>query len=498
MSLLNHMMLLLEGKAEWIIENNPKIVDAVYDRLLNDQSFLRDYNPEKYDKIVDADGNVDEQAKKIAIFKDVANKISEHKLIKKYLIWFLREYVRGEYMIEDDLRVDMFLKNFEAAKNKDLIDEKDIMKYTYDSLVNKISEFSEDELKSDNQKKKELREPKKDLNINGVDVVVNTPNIIIYKPDTFEGEKLICPARDSKGRVNRWCTYANASYFDMYTNDRYKGPLFPFHDLNTDEWYQLHFESDQLKDIDDREVSNREKFIKQRPDLYKFVVDYLEKNPTIIKEAHGWKPFINDINISDDLKEYLKFFGSDLGFLKEKYDNKSVINDKKLLSSIIKKNPRNIIYVYKAPEELQWEAVKLDPSAFKKNCSPEIRKYVLEKDGSNLARFTSYKVRTADGDIKTVKPNEYLTDEDIKLGIKNNPLVLLMLDNSLQTAENQIYALQCDFENDEKTGKINHELLAYMGKDMLPKTKEWLKKNYPEEYKKYKEINKKILTKKEK
>lgn len=459
-----------QDKIQWIIDNNPKIVKAVCNKLKTDPSFDRLYDLKEVEKIEDP------EEKEKAIFRMVANKISENKMIRKYLIWFLREYVRGEYMIEDDVKLDGFLKKFEALKNKNLIEEKDITKYSYDGLVSTLGKFDEDDFKSDNQKKKELREPKQDKQFKDVDIVVNDPDIIIYKPKTWEAERLICPAKDSKGRINEWCTFATEHYFNFYSKD---GPLFPMHDLKNDDWYQLHFESDQFKDISDREIGDREGYIKSIPALEMFVRNYINNNLSLVKKSKAWMPFVDESKISPDMANYLKFRGNDLEFLQEQKANFHKIQDEKLLEDIIRHTPHGIIYLIGPSVELQWLAVKTDISAFRKSCPDEIRRYVIEHNPAQLPRFSEYKIRTADGNIKTVYPKDYLTEEDIKLGLSKAPMLFMLLDNSIKSeSKYQIFAIDTDMKSDLPLG-----VAESIKSIMTPETKKWLKETYPEEYK---------------
>ena len=123
--------------------------------------------------------------------------------------------------------------------------------------------------------------------------------------------------------------------------------------------------------------------------------------------------------------------------------------------------------------------MKTDISAFRKSCPDEIRRYVIENNPAQLPRFSEYKIRTADGNIKTVYPKDYLTEEDIKLGLSKAPMLFMLLDSSIKSeSKYQIFAIDTDMKSDLPLG-----VAESIKSIMTPETKKWLKETYPEEYK---------------
>ncbi len=83
---------------------------------------------------------------------------------------------------------------------------------------------------------------------NDVEIILETPNIIIYRPTTEAGSKCY-------GHQTKWCTAANKNnMFDEYNKE---GPLFIIMSkLNKKDKYQIHFETGQLMDPLDKSVSS--------------------------------------------------------------------------------------------------------------------------------------------------------------------------------------------------------------------------------------------------
>lgn len=158
---------------------------------------------------------------------------------KQYVEWLARQYISGQFRLEDYPRINDVLTKFEHIKNK--LQQKDINKYTFRSLEDAIDKEYNVELASDSDDK-----PVVSNNIPDVKVLYNGPLGNLSIPETEEASKML-------GKGTKWCTAADKNnMFSYYSNS---GPLYIWRD-KSGEKYQFHFESLQFMDDKDDPIEH--------------------------------------------------------------------------------------------------------------------------------------------------------------------------------------------------------------------------------------------------
>lgn len=163
---------------------------------------------------------------------------------KGYFTWLYNMIKNNQLKSEDFYKVKEYLRIFDKFVNKIPNESRDINKFkNINDLYDVVKEFegSEDEIST--SKTSEIKDIKK----NEVEKVFEDGEWLIMIPKTERASCLI-------GKGTQWCTAADQSnnMFDHYNQD---GPLYVMVDKNNDTKYQLHFESNQLMDANDRATS---------------------------------------------------------------------------------------------------------------------------------------------------------------------------------------------------------------------------------------------------
>lgn len=198
---------------------------------------------------------------------------SEVKKVGEYTQWLIKQYLKllppaGEEMdknskpnlilfFEDLYKTTQDLQKFDRFKSR--LSEKDINKYSIDSLFDAVKDFSLEKTKATADEKKEAS---KTFVYPGSELVFDGPNWVITKV-TDKG-KLGKDAACFFGGYNeetRWCTSApGLQWFEKYIKD---GPLYQVFKKGSkptdrtglpSERYQFHFPSNQYMDINDRQI----------------------------------------------------------------------------------------------------------------------------------------------------------------------------------------------------------------------------------------------------
>ena len=172
---------------------------------------------------------------------------------KDNLAWILNNIKtrRGEdlYKIKESLTL------FEKAKrtNNLPIDKKDINKFNIDTLFNLTFELQNQNLQSNTEKEKEIKE--------GAKKVFENDEWAIIVPDTEE-------AACYYGKGTKWCTAGNTNnQFDYYNR---QGTLYILiNKQDPSEKFQFHFESSQFMDVMDRQI-NISDFFNDNSEVYDF------------------------------------------------------------------------------------------------------------------------------------------------------------------------------------------------------------------------------------
>jgi hypothetical protein len=160
-----------------------------------------------------------------------------------YFIWIYNQIKRG-LKNEDFYKVKEYLRLFNKFINVIDKDKRDINKYkTVQDLYLAVKDFEENEDEIATSKTSELKKIREEE----IDLVYSDSEWSVYVPLTERASCLI-------GKGTQWCTAADKSnnMFDHYNRD---GKLYVLINKDDDSKYQLHFESNQLMDANDREVS---------------------------------------------------------------------------------------------------------------------------------------------------------------------------------------------------------------------------------------------------
>jgi hypothetical protein len=196
---------------------------------------------------------------------------------------------------EDHKKITNDLKSYTLLKNKNILkpEEKNIMNIKgYDELWTLIESY-EDKLEQI-----ELE----NIDSNEYEKWYEDKEWLVVSPHTH---KAAC----KYGANTRWCTASrdDASMFDYYTKD---GPLVIIINKGVDKW-QLHFESNQWKDVRDNEIGGREEFLIKLPENLKDAIYNKTNNILFLKDFHVYLNAIaNDESKARDVLQYLE--GSDL------------------------------------------------------------------------------------------------------------------------------------------------------------------------------------------
>lgn len=193
-----------------------------------------------------------------------------------YFMWLYRLISNGKLKVEDFYKVKGYLRLFDKFINKIPSDKRDINKFkTIQDLYMVVKEFESNEEDISTSKTSEIKKIKKDE----IDRVYEDDDWLVLIPRTERASCLV-------GKGTQWCTAADKSnnMFDNYNND---GPLYVLINKYDNSKYQLHFESNQLMDVNDKEVSGSHFFdhIAESNGLYEFLKSQSDKFYEFILET---------------------------------------------------------------------------------------------------------------------------------------------------------------------------------------------------------------------
>lgn len=168
------------------------------------------------------------------------------KYAGKYTEWLIRAFLAKPSVdmnmtrfLEDGYKIREDLEMFSRIQGRLPIEKRDIMKVNgTDELYALVKPFRGEIQKTKAQVSKD------------VITVADTPEVSVYIPKTFEAARML-------GGDTRWCTSSSGGQatFDDYTTGDYGEPLLIVFAHALDTKFQLHFESDQFMDADNRHVS---------------------------------------------------------------------------------------------------------------------------------------------------------------------------------------------------------------------------------------------------
>lgn len=194
--------------------------------------------------------------------------------VGKYGKWILNLYNKGTISENDFSEVTSLLNQFNTYKNR--IQNKDLNSYkTLDALADTLEAVIEDDsMLTDRQKLRFLKNVKagkvSTSAENDYDIVLNTPNFIVYVPNTHEASMKL-------GKGTEWCTaHENPQWYNQYTENN--GKLYIIKNKKTGERWQYSDSTDNfLKDfLDENDESfDIPKLMQQDKKLSKFFEKFL-------------------------------------------------------------------------------------------------------------------------------------------------------------------------------------------------------------------------------
>ena len=181
--------------------------------------------------------------------EDLFNKINQiytdniNNFNKGVFTWLYNLIKNKQLKEEDFYKAKEYIKLFNKFINRIPKENRDITKFkSLPDLYDVVKEFEGNEELA-TSKKDEIRNIKK----NEIKKVFEDDEWLIMVPLTEEASCII-------GKGTKWCTAADSSnnMIDHYSS---QGPLYVIVNKDTNEKYQLHFESNQLMDEKDRPIS---------------------------------------------------------------------------------------------------------------------------------------------------------------------------------------------------------------------------------------------------
>lgn len=163
---------------------------------------------------------------------------------KQYMLWIVNRYIAGDFFLEDLEIVKRYLEKFIEARQKRLIDVVDINRYTLGALKEKINKIYQ----SDSNDTSGMGGASYPV-IPGTQVLYNGPQGQFAVMTTLEGSM---KHNKQVGKAAEWCTADSRAPKHFPTHAK-QGPLYVYVDPQGEK-YQLHFETNQFKDVDDNEI----------------------------------------------------------------------------------------------------------------------------------------------------------------------------------------------------------------------------------------------------
>jgi len=166
--------------------------------------------------------------------------------------WAIRQYLKGQFRIEDASRVNTDILQYQKLSRHLPVEERDINKFDYRYIVNKLDELNKPEISTDA------------LDEDGVKVMYKGPYGFLCELLTKEAAKRL-------GSGTKWCTAADKdNQFDEYHTE---GPLFFFRNTRGSK-FQFHFEAKQFMDRRNEQLTIEQlnEMIKDNPVIRKLLV----------------------------------------------------------------------------------------------------------------------------------------------------------------------------------------------------------------------------------
>jgi hypothetical protein len=250
-----------------------------------------------------------------------------------YFMWLYRLINDGKLKDEDFYKVKEYLRLFNKFINRISNDKRDINQYkSIHDLYIVVKDFESNEDDVSTSKTSEIKKIKREE----IDRVYDDGDWLVLVPKTERASCLV-------GKGTQWCTAADKSnnMFDHYNSD---GMLYVLISKYDDSKYQLHFESNQLMDVNDREVSAAFFFdhIAESNGLYNFLKGQNDRFYEFILET-SVDDFADD-GYSETFEEALSSLDDDNSTLKRILENLRVGDESRAVwyGYVYEKNPYNI------------------------------------------------------------------------------------------------------------------------------------------------------------
>ena len=259
---------------------------------------------------------------------------------KQYTLWLAQNYIQSLFRLEDADRVRDVLTKFIQVKSR--LEQKDINRYTFHTLEDKIDSIFNVQLNQPDQT--QATTPAADEGIfpvvPGSKILYNGVLGQLSIPETLQANKVLCSG-------TKWCT-SDVSTFKGYSK---AGPLYIWRDKNGEK-YQFHFSENvedpyiQLMDSRDRKIS---------PELFRY---FRNEHPVL---KHFFQNYESKLLKSGGagLINYAEYYGGRWPELEEK----------------IKDNPRSVIEY--AIHILRKRWIKAEPMLLQQANAEEIYDYIV-------------------------------------------------------------------------------------------------------------------------
>ena len=227
----------------------------------------------------------------------------------KYGKWILNLYNKGNLSEDDMNSITDVLNQFTTYRNR--IQNKDLNSYKSLSDLEDIlaTVVDDDSMLTDRQKLRFLKNVKagrtKISAEDNYDIVLETPNFIVYVPNTHEASMKL-------GKGTDWCTaHENPKWYSDYTQDG--GKLYIIKNKHTGERWQYSDSTNDFLDEDDLDFDVTE-LVTQDDKLYQWycnIIGFDPSKPFIytqgMKLSKSVKAFVKDITVADNVTEIGKY-----------------------------------------------------------------------------------------------------------------------------------------------------------------------------------------------
>jgi hypothetical protein len=181
----------------------------------------------------------------------------------EYSQWMIKRFLKNEFRVEDiGSNLGPYLETFHDLKQRNIIKAVDINQLSTSQMMD-VVEQNEDKTSA---RQEQAVEADEFVSSGDAEIFYNSKNYKIIIPKT---KKASCHF----GKGTRWCTSAEKK--NMFSKYSKKGPLYIVIDRQTNEKFQLHFETSQFMDAPNEKIDTLGFFL-DRPELRKVFEDKIK------------------------------------------------------------------------------------------------------------------------------------------------------------------------------------------------------------------------------